>query len=187
MVYIHPIVAIVPVMMLYNILPSTYLTPPNLDLKYVFEIVRHGARAPIGYDPGFTGAGPAQLTPNGMRQRYLLGKYNQMKYGSEFVGDMSKLDVLSTETYRTLQSGYAELAGMDPKNNTMKLKPELFKTMPSTFTIRRAHNISLSLLYRAAPKGFINIPIHSHKDTTWDDDMTKGSCPYVSNTITYRK
>jgi hypothetical protein len=47
-------------------------------LKYVFEIVRHGARAPIMDDVARFGnitlAG--ELSPSGMRERYLLGRYN---------------------------------------------------------------------------------------------------------------
>jgi len=50
---------------------------PNHNLKFVFEIVRHGARAPIIADSRFeAGFAPGELTPNGMRQRYLLGRYN---------------------------------------------------------------------------------------------------------------
>jgi len=55
---------------------------PNHNLKFVFEIVRHGARAPIlddstRFEAGF---GPGELTPNGMRARYLLGRYNYQRY-----------------------------------------------------------------------------------------------------------
>jgi len=56
---------------------------PNHNLKYVFEIVRHGARAPIQpgeatrFEAGFR---PGELTPNGMRQRYFLGRYNYQRY-----------------------------------------------------------------------------------------------------------
>ena len=54
------------------------------ELVYVFEIVRHGARAPMltapaGFSYGFK-VTPGQLTSMGMRQRYLLGKYHFNKY-----------------------------------------------------------------------------------------------------------
>ena len=45
---------------------------------YVFQIGRHGARSPL--DPSFqTGfnVGAGQLTAQGMRQKYLLGKFNE--------------------------------------------------------------------------------------------------------------
>ena len=37
------------------------------SLKYVFEIVRHGARAPLMDDPRFTTVKAGMLTPMGMR------------------------------------------------------------------------------------------------------------------------
>ena len=75
------------------------------EVRYVFEINRHGARAPYIYDHRFKTEPTQELTPMGMRQRYLLGKYNQLKYGHL----LSDLDVTSTAKQRTLQSGYSEL------------------------------------------------------------------------------
>ena len=46
-------------------------------LGYVFELVRHGARAALIDDPGCFPVDTGMLTPVGMRQRYLLGKYNR--------------------------------------------------------------------------------------------------------------
>jgi len=42
---------------------------PNHNLKFVFEIVRHGARAPARPDAARFGTafGPGELTANGMR------------------------------------------------------------------------------------------------------------------------
>ena len=42
-------------------------------------MVRHGARAPLIEDPGYTVAA-GMLTPSGMRQRHLLGKESRQKY-----------------------------------------------------------------------------------------------------------
>ena len=44
------------------------------QLLYVFEFARHGARAPMS--AGQFPVSNEMLTPMGMRQRYLLGKYN---------------------------------------------------------------------------------------------------------------
>jgi hypothetical protein len=49
-------------------------------LGYVFEIVRHGARAPQIAEPGYFKVPTGMLTAQGMRQRYLLGKFNRQKY-----------------------------------------------------------------------------------------------------------
>ena len=46
------------------------------QLLFAFEFVRHGARAPLAYADDFPVA-TEMLTTQGMRQRYLLGKYNQ--------------------------------------------------------------------------------------------------------------
>jgi len=45
-------------------------------MAFVFEVTRHGARAPHleEFDTGFPVAA-SMLTPEGMRQRYLLGRY----------------------------------------------------------------------------------------------------------------
>ena len=61
---------------------SAQYLDPNHNLKFVFEIVRHGARAPTQPDALRFGTtvGPGELTPNGMRQRYFLGRYNYERY-----------------------------------------------------------------------------------------------------------
>ena len=48
-------------------------------LHYVFELTRHGARAPTSGSSGYT-VEEGMLTPQGMRQRYLLGAYNMRRY-----------------------------------------------------------------------------------------------------------
>ena len=52
------------------------------SLKYVFEVVRHGARAPLINDTARFGDVfiTGELTPNGMRQRFLLGRHNYQRY-----------------------------------------------------------------------------------------------------------
>jgi hypothetical protein len=48
---------------------------------FVYEIVRHGARAPISEDFNnqFHVKG-SMLTQSGMRERYFLGRYNKQRY-----------------------------------------------------------------------------------------------------------
>ena len=67
------------------------LRNPDERLVFAFEVVRHGARAPIeDRDINKFGVGEGQLTPEGMRQRYLLGRYNRERYTEKF-------DLLSAE------------------------------------------------------------------------------------------
>jgi hypothetical protein len=61
--------------------------PQDLSLKYAFEIVRHGARAPMIDDPGFVNEATQMLTPSGMRQRFLLGRHTYEKYSKSLGGD----------------------------------------------------------------------------------------------------
>jgi len=64
---------------------------PNERLLFAFELVRHGARAPIeDRDLDKFSVGEGQLTPEGMRQRYLLGRYSRERYTERF-------DLLSSE------------------------------------------------------------------------------------------
>ena len=54
-------------------------------MGFVFELVRHGARAPIedrGLDQYPVSA--EQLTPEGMRHRFLLGRFNRERYTNEY-------------------------------------------------------------------------------------------------------
>jgi len=100
---------------------------PNHNLKFVFEIVRHGARAPIIDDSSRFEAGFArgELTPNGMRARYLLGRYNYQRYHPALGDDLlttKNLYIQSTDVDRTLQSGYSELFGMFNQSNATALQ-----------------------------------------------------------------
>jgi len=94
------------------------------ELMSVFELSRHGARAPMGDPAGFT-VSSHQLTPMGMRQRYLLGRYNFAKYSTHLGGKVSqedarkktavifdKLHAQSTDISRTVLSAYSEVMGL---------------------------------------------------------------------------
>ena len=57
------------------------LTQAQDSLAFVYELVRHGARAPIVPEPeGFFNVKMGLLTETGMRQRYMLGRYNKQRY-----------------------------------------------------------------------------------------------------------
>ena len=52
-------------------------------LHFVFELTRHGARAPSDTSEGYS-VEEGMLTPQGMRQRYLLGQYNRKRYMEDY-------------------------------------------------------------------------------------------------------
>ena len=50
-------------------------------LAFVYEVVRHGARAPLADEPpGYFQVPTEALTASGMRQRHLLGRHNRQRY-----------------------------------------------------------------------------------------------------------
>lgn len=62
-------------------LTNIKLTQASEKLAFVYELVRHGARAPIVPEPqDFFKVGMGLLTATGMRQRNMLGKYNRERY-----------------------------------------------------------------------------------------------------------
>ena len=58
-----------------------FLNDKDEKMAFVFEVVRHGARPPQEeWVTDFFSVEPGMLTPEGMRQRYLLGKHNRERY-----------------------------------------------------------------------------------------------------------
>lgn len=94
------------------------LTQAQETLAFVYELVRHGARAPIVPEPeGYFNVKMGLLTETGMRQRYMLGRYNRQRYiERENLLDEnlnpSQIYVQSTGVDRTLQSTYSEMMGL---------------------------------------------------------------------------
>jgi hypothetical protein len=92
------------------------------ELKFVFNIFRHGARGPVltgNIETDMFGKawqGDGELTAIGMRMHYLLGVSNKIKYE----GFLSKhflpneLYVMSTYKNRTMMSALSQLNGLYP-------------------------------------------------------------------------
>ena len=84
--------------------------------------MRHGARAPVenrDVDEYPETVSEGILTPEGMRQRYLLGRYNRERFieNTDFISKTYKPNEIymqSTNVNRTMQSGYSELMGLYP-------------------------------------------------------------------------
>ena len=143
------------------------------------------------------------LTPMGMRQRYLLGKYNRYKmdmlYGYERKINEHKMNTRSTAIPRTVQSGYAELLGFgnDGKiDEDLKLSGDqlenLAKQDTSTrhpyirFRIRNFKDINKELEENATAEGFCHLPIHTQKDGSHFEDPLGYGCKYLSEQFASR-
>tara|TARA_B110000285_G_scaffold220590_1_gene272539 strand:- start:35 stop:577 length:543 start_codon:yes stop_codon:yes gene_type:complete len=98
-----------------------------------------------------------------------------------------QMQVQSTDVYRTITSGYSELAGMVMQNQKpleiSGKQEQAFKTsgrgMPK-MNIRNAQQIIENLGQRAIVDGFINHPIHTFMQSPiWEDDLAMETCIYA--------
>jgi len=152
-------------------------------------LVRHGARAPI-YDYALDefSVSIGELTPEGMRHRYLLGRYNRERYitNSGFLSDVYDDDefyIQSTNVNRTMQSGYSELMGLYPPqaaNDQMLTKAQVdslengFALPP--FKSRQAPMINAELGFQALPHDYTAVPIKVYNNDDIRDDCSTAGC-----------
>lgn len=95
------------------------------QMSFVFELVRHGARAPIqDFKIEEFPVSEGMLTPSGMRQRHLIGHESRRKYMSEeanfLSGNYNPSEVFfqSTNVNRVITSMYSELMGLYPPSES---------------------------------------------------------------------
>eukprot|EP00871_Galdieria_phlegrea_P004251 jgi/Galph1/4827/GphlegSOOS_G3493.1 len=146
-----------------------YCFVAQAQLLMVIELCRHGDRSPLNtypYDPlpySQWQAGAGQLTAQGMRAHYELGRQLRERYTSS--GFLSKnfsvneLKVISSDTDRTLMSAYCQLAGLFP-----------YDTGPIISETTSEPLFALPFFWQP-------VPIHS--DVSNNDTMIKvgNSCP----------
>ena len=167
----------------------------NDQIHFVQEVVRHGARAPSSDSAGFPVYG-GQLTPQGMRQRYLLGQFNREKYITEYelLSTPDEIYVQTTSYERTFQSAYSELMGMFPPG-TLSESEMLTQTQLDGFnvngrgmppmSIRNADALNTDLGRDPLPNGFVSVPVHNFNNATPDDDINMSGCTYVADVDGY--
>lgn len=126
-------------------------------LIFAVSLIRHGDRAPyekldsrvIKYE---WPEGIGELTPEGMRQEYLLGKELRKRYVKEYEllppgFRTNSMYVLSTSSNRTLMSAQSLLAGLYPDGTGPKLRngvralPNLHQPIPVMTIPRKVKNI----------------------------------------------
>ena len=122
------------------------LTNQDEQIKFVFQIHRHGARAPIFNltkqenkyidiykEEWFL---PEELTETGKRMHYLVGVHNRKKYieDNEFLSknyNPYEILVKSTDVNRTLMSIYAQLQGLYPQNTFEEIDKNVYYRNPN--------------------------------------------------------
>lgn len=153
----------------------------------------------MGVCGGFT-VGDEQLTPQGMRQRYLLGAYNAKRYTEEFqLLDMQneneeEILFVSTIVNRTIQSGYSELMGMArpyqraqdklTERQEQALAPGGVASPP--FRVRDQRKLNEELGVFALPEGLFQMPLFNRIEADLADDLDLTGCDYVNAVDGYR-
>ena len=169
------------------------VTDSNEKLGFVFELVRHGARAPIedrNLDKFPVSEG--MLTPEGMRQRTLLGRFNRERYmeeyqllSKEYVP--SEVLMISTDVMRTIQSGYSELMGLYPPGSsgaeelTEGMAKNIRNPKMTPFKVRDADQINDRLGFAALPADFNAVPILTYMNSDLNDDAGTMGCAYIND------
>ena len=162
----------------------------DVRLIFAFELVRHGARAPIEereIDKFSVAAG--MLTPSGMRQRFLLGQWNRHRYTQTYKllseeYDPNQIYIQSTNVNRTMQSGYSELMGLYPPGSGDQLTQAQIKALSDVsappFKIRSANQINEQLNADALPGRPVAVPISVYNNNNIQDDVSTDGCPYIN-------
>lgn len=140
-------------------------------LKYVFNIVRHGARSPWNQvrnfrdSIGFKWAGDSELTDRGLRQLFLLGMKMRLRYvndlqflSSSFNPD--EMEIKSTDTNRTISSAYSYMTGMYPPYTGPTLSPAQSSHAIPPIASPDQPKIINELQYAALPHFSEVYPIH---------------------------
>ena len=156
--------------------------------------MRHGARAPVeDRDLDKFSVAEGYLTPEGMRQRYLLGRRNRSRYIDKFNllsvdFDPRELFMQSTNVYRTLQSGYSELMGLYPPGSGEKLTANQEKAVSTIsappFQVRDAEKINSEQLDAALPDYFVPFALFEYSNSDIHDDCSHDGCNYI-NSVDY--
>ena len=154
-------------------------------MAFTFIFSRHGSRTPYIDDKHVQfSKEPGTLTSQGMRQRYLKGRYNRERLidqhgllSAEF--EPGQLYMQSSNSYRTMQSGYSELLGLYPPSERVEQDPiaksaYLNPVTNPPFNVRDQENISASLGNWALPNNFQSVPIFNLEPTNIGSFLTWG-------------
>ncbi len=136
-------------------------------------LIRHGARYPLTAEPSKKG----QLTNNGLRMSYILGKFIREKYPDFFPKEFNFNDnyVLASAQDRTIMTAQAFMLGLydfGSLNDTIEVSPNFYRPEWDNFDI--VDDIKTPL-----PNGFQPVPVHSfEKDNNFMfESFNQNLCP----------
>ena len=156
----------------FNLTDGHHAPPPFYHTAFIFELNRHGARAPFWDNPQALQDFPVSiemLSPQGMRQRMLLGRTLE-----KIVKKPTDVYVESTDVYRTIQSAYSQLSGVMQEQPL--IVPKLKKQPKVPFKVRNSRELSESL--DPVVPGFIPIPVYNYMNTESNDLLSADGCSY---------
>ena len=105
---------------------TLFLTSHSKQLLFVFSIFRHGARSEKKDIFNVTWKAGSELTSVGMRQHFLLGYKNRIKYieKQKFLSETfnpREIQIYATAKNRTIQSALAQMQGLYPPSTGFSL------------------------------------------------------------------
>ena len=172
-------------------------------LRWAFELFRHGARTPYdGLSYNFYDCfskkweGLKELTGVGLRQHFLVGYRNRLKYMIENnlikeVYDPREVYLISTDTNRTIMSAYAQAQGLYLPETGPILTPEQAKVAipPVEEGIFDEEKAKLdNYNYTALPHKMNIMPVHTFFNKEhFFQLMDKKVCPKASSIYTANK
>ena len=121
------------ILYIFNIIIILIINSQQSQLRWAFEIFRHGARTPYsGMTPDFKDCfglqwfGLKELTGVGLRQHFLVGYRNRIKYVNETnlikpEYDPREVFIISTDSNRTIMSANAQVQGLFPPGTGPKI------------------------------------------------------------------
>ena len=151
------------------------------EIVYFIEVCRHGARTPsdfMEWDVGRWTNGSMLLTPEGMRQQYLIGAHLRERYiiDNKLLPDIynsSLLYVVSTSTERAQSSIQSQLKGLYPyKDHKYLINPIPPISLSESFDVKNAVPITSFVI-----NSYLKDPMFHSKD----------ECPEYENYIKMRK
>lgn len=131
----------------------------------IAELFRHGARttlfeSQVETDDYVEKVGKGNLTPNGMRMHYMLGRQiRDVLYPTLFQTpyNQSSIEVYSTSVNRTMMSVYSQLQGLFPVGTGSDITGEGPDILPPNLNF----SVPTPETNKAIPPGMMSFPIHT--------------------------
>ena len=155
---------------LYQII-SFFVIIKAEELKFVFQVHRHGARSPFkGVHKGVDCYGEKwiaknELTEVGKRSHFLIGVRNRRRFIEKYKllkkkFDKEEIEIYTTDYNRTIQSVYAQLQGLYPEKTGKRIPNHLINTsliIPPTENYTKFYK-DMELKYFSGKKSNYSLP-----------------------------